>query len=439
MEGTLTAEETRTLLHAVSVEAEGLMRGLAEGLVLALAPAEMAAFANPIGRFFSAAKKVLRTAFLAAALTLIGSDIMDDETKEVFLALVSAQQMFLFNFQAEVVSGAQPPDGTLVARARQYGRAAWSVGQNTNRGIMGPRGATQERRVLGAEDGENCVECPELAALGWQPFLSLPNLGETPCRMNCRCWFETMDRSGNIRSNQVVFSTHKLRGAKAKDLHQRHARSKSSGHGYNPNRGPDGKFASGPHHDERGVWRGRSDGPTLHAGTEQYTPTRQAGVAQYARQTGREHGQDVRIAFTPPKNAREAALTAKATKNDRHLVETTVEPKYRTTTSTEGTQHHVGGELASETIQHPDGKRWVVREHGISSVPGEHLEETHGSRVRAEKAASRSAQHAIRQDTDRFHRAPKDVHDHFERVSGEYRNGIADTHTVRHRIVTREA
>jgi hypothetical protein len=64
-------------------------------------------------------------------------------------------------------------------------------------------GAAQERRRLGV--AEHCRThgdlegCVELHDLGWQPIGSLPRLGQTPCRTNCKChWqFRYQDEQGN--------------------------------------------------------------------------------------------------------------------------------------------------------------------------------------------------------------------------------------------------
>ena len=55
-------------------------------------------------------------------------------------------------------------------------------------------GAVEERRVL--ERAEHCESdeelegCIELSEKGWQPIGTLPRLGVSPCRSNCRCRFD---------------------------------------------------------------------------------------------------------------------------------------------------------------------------------------------------------------------------------------------------------
>lgn len=50
------------------------------------------------------------------------------------------------------------------------------------------RGAVWERRVMG--HGEACPECLSLARMGWKKFGTLPRIGATVCKTNCKCRFE---------------------------------------------------------------------------------------------------------------------------------------------------------------------------------------------------------------------------------------------------------
>lgn len=222
--GSLTPEETRTLLHAVSVEAEARMRAEAEKLVAALAPVEMAAFANPIKRFFQAAGKLLKTAFLAAALVLGGPAPFVADERKVFAQQVVAQEAFLKNFEAEVTSGSQAVGPGLVNRAGMYGQATWAVGQNTKHGVMLLRGKTEGRRVLGAEDDRNCEECPPLAELGWVPLKDVVPVGATACRVNCRCWIEYRGKSGRatFAPKAKAAKAEKSKGGKSGKLGEGH-------------------------------------------------------------------------------------------------------------------------------------------------------------------------------------------------------------------------
>ncbi len=140
-----------------------------------------------------------------------------------------------------MVEPAPMTPGQFVARAESYGDAAWQSGQHVNRirimkenadliaeppgglieivpiaeppgglggvdlialppgdtgeryPVAGPPGGrgpiyNEERRVLG--DAMHCLDCPPLAALGWQPIGTLPMIGDTECGGHCHCHFE---------------------------------------------------------------------------------------------------------------------------------------------------------------------------------------------------------------------------------------------------------
>ena len=110
--------------------------------------------------------------------------------------------LLLRGFAREVASGKQARNGILLVRSDLYASAARGtyedMGTYVNQ-VYG--GRTQERRVLG--DAEHCRTvrtraeavlgqpglegCVELAAKGWQPIGSLPKIGQSPCRSNCKC------------------------------------------------------------------------------------------------------------------------------------------------------------------------------------------------------------------------------------------------------------
>ncbi|HMN12579.1 MAG TPA: hypothetical protein PKD55_09675 [Bellilinea sp.] len=95
------------------------------------------------------------------------------------------QYEYLRRFAGEIASGKQPLNGRLVVRAELYGEAGIGAFEQMRRRVMGAR---FERRVLGA--AEHCPDCIRFAALGWQPAGFLPRIGESRCRVHCRCRFE---------------------------------------------------------------------------------------------------------------------------------------------------------------------------------------------------------------------------------------------------------
>lgn len=108
---------------------------------------------------------------------------------------IKAQYEYLNNYAAEIASGKQPLNGMALNRSQMYADAGRGNYEQTRRNIEADKGATQERRVLGANDANNCEThgdkkgCRELAALGWVENGKLPRIGEAPCLTNCRCHF----------------------------------------------------------------------------------------------------------------------------------------------------------------------------------------------------------------------------------------------------------
>lgn len=102
-------------------------------------------------------------------------------------ARVKAQYAFLNNFAQEIASGKQRVDGSLAVRSALYGQAGRQTYEEERRRLEGMAGQSEERRILGPAD--HCSGCLAAAAAGWQPIGTLPRIGDTPCRTNCRCHF----------------------------------------------------------------------------------------------------------------------------------------------------------------------------------------------------------------------------------------------------------
>lgn len=94
---------------------------------------------------------------------------------------------YLRQFSEQIADGRQPLNGSLVARARQYGQAARVAFSNIVDNRQRHR-AQSERNVLG--NAEHCSECRELAARGWVPVGTLPRIGTRRCLGNDRCRIE---------------------------------------------------------------------------------------------------------------------------------------------------------------------------------------------------------------------------------------------------------
>lgn len=101
---------------------------------------------------------------------------------------------------ADITSGRQRLDGTLDNRMRLYGQAGRGTYHDFERIDRAAQGYNEERRILHARD--HCTSqgdlegCTELAKRNWQAIGSLPRIGNTPCRSNCRCTFAYRKETG---------------------------------------------------------------------------------------------------------------------------------------------------------------------------------------------------------------------------------------------------
>lgn len=192
--GTATPAELRSIVHEIAERAAGELRTEAESLVAELGPvpfSDLATFGirDKIRGFFAKALKVVKTASLAAALTLMGPQELTVEESKILTAQVVAQESYLKNFEAQVVAGSQSPEG-IPARAAMYGHAVWGTALNTQRQVVIDSGEmTEEINILGGEN--HCEECPAESAKGWVPIGTLKPIGSRQCLVLCRCHIET--------------------------------------------------------------------------------------------------------------------------------------------------------------------------------------------------------------------------------------------------------
>lgn len=129
----------------------------------------------------------------AAALTANGGEKnTSDSDKEEIAALILALLLLFRKFSQDIQRNRQPLNGLLIVRSDLYASSARGMFEDVsgyNARVY--QGKTEERRVLGnadhcRTDGE-LEGCLELAAKGWQPIGSLPPIGKSPCRSNCKC------------------------------------------------------------------------------------------------------------------------------------------------------------------------------------------------------------------------------------------------------------
>lgn len=215
---TLTAAQRLELVDAVRQygrawlrhEAEQVFRVHGSERLRSISPA----LALHLRRFFDRAKGFIHEQIIAALAALMGDDLAAADLEQAE-RLSRIQDGYLDQFNAEVAANpprqladpdAPPPPGTpvpmspaqFVARAEMYGNAAHQAAQKIQRaairrgdaGKTGRPHARWERRVLGNPKTEHCTDCPPLAAAGWQPLGTLPDIGDSECGGFCLCHFE---------------------------------------------------------------------------------------------------------------------------------------------------------------------------------------------------------------------------------------------------------
>ena len=101
---------------------------------------------------------------------------------------IRTQYEYLRNFANQVGDGRQPLDGYFLRRADMYADSSRGLYHRAERIERAKRGMTEERRIATAR--ESCPDCIEYEARGWQPIGSLPNIGDSQCLTNCKCYFE---------------------------------------------------------------------------------------------------------------------------------------------------------------------------------------------------------------------------------------------------------
>lgn len=95
------------------------------------------------------------------------------------------QYDYLRNMAAQVADGTQPLNGSLTARARQYGQASRVTFEREYGRDQQGRGFASCRNVLHAQ--ESCSQCRSITAQGWVPIGTMAPVGSRICRSNCRC------------------------------------------------------------------------------------------------------------------------------------------------------------------------------------------------------------------------------------------------------------
>jgi hypothetical protein len=129
------------------------------------------------------------TASITAAGLIGGGGAANISTEEAAAtaAVVEFHLAYLRNFALEIEDGLAL-DEAFVARARMYGGTPVQGYERSLR-VGDANLFEEERRVIGSTNP--CSSCEAYAALDWQPFGELPDIGsDCECLSNCQCSFE---------------------------------------------------------------------------------------------------------------------------------------------------------------------------------------------------------------------------------------------------------
>lgn len=172
------------------------------------------------GRFFGRAKSFVRESIVAGMAALFGPAPLTGEEIEAADREATKQEQFFDRFYNEIefwgkpspreIPAPPPPQGIpvpavrppmtpsqFVSRVESYGGSVHHAAQNANRATAIKQGVFKvERLVMGRPKTDHCPECPNDAALGWQPIGTLRPIGDRECGVLCLCHFEYSDGHG---------------------------------------------------------------------------------------------------------------------------------------------------------------------------------------------------------------------------------------------------
>lgn len=122
----------------------------------------------------------------AAAVGVGGWQRMEPNDWAVVGREVEKQMRYFRDFTDKAARGSLS-EAQAAAQAAQYASAAWAVHSGMERRVAAQAGYVEERRVLHPRRAATCEDCLEWAQMGWQPVGTLPPIGASRCRANCRC------------------------------------------------------------------------------------------------------------------------------------------------------------------------------------------------------------------------------------------------------------
>lgn len=142
-----------------------------------------------LSEFQRQAEKEIEDGIWDAALLLVGPLIYSlSAMLNTILELIRRQKEWLARLVADILSGRQAVDGTLLRRIAMYSGSGWSALQELSRQLAYMSGKREERNILGI--AEHCAGCVVETGKGWVPIGTLVPVGERDCLSNCMCEIE---------------------------------------------------------------------------------------------------------------------------------------------------------------------------------------------------------------------------------------------------------
>ena len=131
-------------------------------------------------------RAVIRTSHVAATvLAHGGADQMSPTAYLVAARDIKAQYRYATAFAAQIGSGEQGLNRTIVSRSEMYGQHVRVL----HEGIVGAaavgRGMDEAMNTTHAQ--ESCQQCRALSARGWIPASEMPPVGSRTCLSRCTC------------------------------------------------------------------------------------------------------------------------------------------------------------------------------------------------------------------------------------------------------------
>jgi hypothetical protein len=167
----------RALVDAVADQTSATMAAASERLL---------AGELSLGAWQAQMQAAIRTSHVAVAVLANGGAAQMTNVQWLVTARdVKAQYAYLRQFAADVASGRQPLNRTIVSRSAMYGQHVRVLYEQIRSDAAIGLGVTQSRNVLHAQ--ESCSDCRALTARGWMPAAEMTPIGSRRCLSMCRC------------------------------------------------------------------------------------------------------------------------------------------------------------------------------------------------------------------------------------------------------------